>query len=204
MGLATSDPLYPVAQSLIERDTALSEERLATNEQLTRARQDIEDIKTRSSVVKERYAIARRMVDFAADSDTLGKLLLTHWQELQDNLGDGTSLDIPTQHAKTVIRRIELEDKLKQLSSSSTTLDNLLSERGVDPALVSRDNYNALRELIRTYRKRLSATIDTQSVYLDTLTLLADSSTELSRLSQEYSVYLTARILWIPNFSPLW
>ena len=204
MGLATSDPLYPVAQSLIEKDTALSEERLATNEQLTRARQDIEDIKTRSSMVKERYAIARRMVDFAAGSDSLGKLLLTHWQELQDNLGDGTSLDIPTQHAKTVIRRIELEDTLKQLSSSSTTLDNLLSERGVDPALVSRDHYNALRELISTYRKRLNATIDTQSVYLDTLTLLADSSAELSRLSQEYSVYLTARILWIPNFSPLW
>jgi potassium efflux system protein len=204
LGFDPSAALYPIAQSLIEQDTALREERLSTNRHLTAAREAIEDISVRSAALNERYSIARRMVDFAADSDSLGQILLTHWQELQDEAAEEVGLDIPRQTAQTVIRRIELEEILKQLTSSSAKLDTLLAERGIDPARVDRSRYNALRELIRTYRKRLNATIDTQSVYVETLALLADNRNELARLTGEYSEYLTARILWIPNFRPLW
>ncbi len=204
MGFDPAHDIYPIARHLVDTDRALLEERRATNRWLSESREAVADIKVQTAQLRERYAIARRMVDYAADSDSLGEMLLTRWRELEAFESNKRVPDITKRTAQTVIRRIELEDTRKKLGSSRAYLDALLVEEGIDPDTVSRADYDALREVIRTYRKRIDETIDTQSLYLDSLSEWLDGNTVLSRLIKEYTAYLTGRVLWIPNFPPLW
>ena len=204
MGFNPSDPVYPIIQELVASDTALVEERATINTQLLEARAHIDDIKRQSGLLKERFSIAKRLGDFATDSDTLGKVLLTHWQDLGDLQREEPKLSIPRETARIVIRRIEHEETLRQLGSASGYVIRMLEANNLARDTVDSNDYEAIRTLVKKHRTRLHALIDTQSDYLDTLTLLGERRDEIYRISNEYRNYLASIILWIPDFRPLW
>ena len=86
-----TDPGFPLARSLADRVADLIQNRNNVSGQLNDARDLIADISQRRRALEDRYTTARRIGDFAGDSNVLGRVLLTYWEEI-----DGFEIADPT------------------------------------------------------------------------------------------------------------
>ena len=204
MGIAAEDPIYALANHLAASDAELREESIEVNDNLADTRRRIEDIDRQSRSIGDRYATARRIVDFAADSEVLGSVLLAHWRELgQYRLVDPLG-NLSQQAGETVIRRIELEESLRRLSSATAYINDQLKTQGIEVDAVAENSRNALVKLVQAYRERLRKVIGAKSEYIEALSTLGDRYQSLTRMLTEYESYLKGLILWIPAYPPLW
>ena len=204
MGIAAEDPAYTLANQLAASDAELRQENIAVNDNLADARRWIEDIDRQSRALGDRYATARRIVDFAADSEVLGSVLLAHWREMDQYRLVDPMKNLSQEAGETVIRRIKLEESLKRLSSATAYINGQLDSQGIEVDSVSGSNRVALVELVKTYRERLRNIIGVKSEYLEVLSTLGDRYQSLTRMFDEYESYLKGLILWIPAYPPLW
>ena len=204
MGIEDDDPVYTLANRLAANDTELREENLTINNSLADARRLIEEINRQSRTLGERYTTARRLVDFAADSDVLGSVLLAHWREIDQYRLDDPAANLSQEAGEAVMRRIELEERLKLLSSATAYVNGQLESQGIEVDSVSGPSRAALVQLVKTYRERLRNIMAKKSEYIDVLSTLGEQSLSLTRELDEYESYLKGLILWIPAYPPLW
>ena len=86
LGIDDDDPVYAIANVLMMEYARLRAQRLDI-EGLLDAASAQEDAVTRSiRALGERFATARRMVDFASESDALGAILLAYWEDIDSYL----------------------------------------------------------------------------------------------------------------------
>jgi potassium-dependent mechanosensitive channel len=204
LGIMADDPAYGLADRWVTADTELRESSIELNNRLAEVRRQIGDVERRSQALRENSTNARRVVDFAAESDVLGSVLLAYWSEVDNFKPADPTVDLSRETAEAVISRIKLEESLKQISSATTAVNRALAEEGIDPLTVSESTAAALVELVLAYRKRLRTTIDTQSDLIEAVSKLGGSYRALSQSVREYEAFLKSMIIWIPAFSPLW
>jgi len=204
LGIEADDPAFALADDLAAQDAALRSEWITLNENLARARRQIEEIDRQSRALGDQFATARRVVDFAAGSEVLGRVLLAYWGEMDDFRLAAPTGDLSRQAGGAVIRRIQLEDILQELSGAKAYIDRLLQNEGIEPDNVPGASRTALVELVSTYRDRLRATISAESDYIEALSALGAGYEALSRQIRGYEDYLKGLILWIPAYPPLW
>jgi potassium efflux system protein len=203
MGIQADDPAYKLATQLLEHDKGLRAESLEVNEDLALVRRQVEEIESQSRELADNFATARRMVDFAAGSKELGGVLLAYGRaNSQYRLVSPTNF--PREVGATVIKRIEMEGILKQLSSSKGYINLQLEKDGIAADEIPKNSLDTLVDLAKTYRARLRNIISLQSNYIESLTSLSDNYVALTRLHKEYDKYLKGQILWIPSYPPLW
>ncbi len=204
MGIAADDPVYALANHLAASDAELREENIAVNDNLADARGWFEEIDRQSRSLGDRYATARRIVDFASDSEVLGSVLLAHWREMGQYRLVDPAANLSQEAGETVIRRIELEESLRRLSSATGYVNDELKSQGIEVDSVSEPSRAALVQLVKTYRERLRNLIGAKSEYIEVLSTLDDRYLGLTRIFDEYESYLKGLILWIPAYPPLW
>lgn len=204
LGIESGNPAYGLATGLAQSDTALRRARIEGNQRLADTSAMIEQIDRQSRALKQRFATARRVVDFAAESEVLGSLLLAYWEELDSFKIDNPTADLSREAASAVVRRIEGEEELKSLSSASAFINGRLAEAGIERDQLSQKSFDALVDLVSAYRDRLRAHIDAESDYIDALGTLRESYLAFSLLAREYESFLKGRILWIPAYPALW
>jgi potassium efflux system protein len=199
-----TDPGFPLARSLADRDTELRQDRNDVSGRLNDVRSLIADISQRRRALEDRYATARRIVEFAGDSNVLGRVLLTYWEEIENfEIADPTSR-LSREAGSAVIRRIELEERLAQLLSASAFVSSELRGTAIDPESVPAGTRRTLFDLARTLRQQLRDLIIVESEYIDALGELEAAYTGLSSEISAYRTYIESLIVWIPNHSPLW
>ena len=204
LGINPDDAAYPVALELTTADAALRQDLAAVSNSLTEIRSQIEAINNRSRALADRFATAQRVVDFAADSDVLGRVLLAYWREIDSfTMADPTN-QLSGAVSSTIIRRIEREETQAQLVSATGFVNRSLRDAGIDPDTVTAATRSKLIDLVRGYRDRLRTIVAVDSEYIDALTTLDADYTSLIQRLDEYRGYLESLILWIPNHPPLW
>ncbi len=204
LGIGPDNVAYPVMLELTTTDAALRQDLAAANKRLTRVRSRIDVISNRTRALEDRFATAQRVVNSAADSDELGRVLLAYWQEI-----DSYAVEDPTNRlsgtvSSTVIRRIEHEETLAQLVSATGFVNRKLRDAGIEPNAVNDATRSTLLELVGNYRDRLRTIVATDSEYIDAVAALEADYTSLTQLTSKYRGYLEGLILWIPNHPPLW
>ncbi len=204
LGVASGDPAYTLIERITENDAQLRAESIVVNANLSDAHRLAEEFDQQSRALGERFATARRVVDFASESEVLGRVLLAYWAEIDEYRPTTPTGDISEKAGGTVIRRIELEEILKPLFNATAFINLQLQSEGIDPGTISSDSHKVLLNLVQGYRERLRSTIDAQSDYLETLDKLGKRSLGLNNLIKEYETSLKSLILWIPAFPPLW
>jgi potassium-dependent mechanosensitive channel len=203
MGIEADDPAYTLATQLLEYDKELRAESIDVNEDLALVRRQVEEIESQSRELADNFATARRMVDFAAGSKELGGVLLAYGRaNAQYRLVSPTNFS--REVGGTVIKRIEMEAILKQLSSSKSYISMQLEKDGVTADQIPKDSLATLLDLAKAYRARLRNMVGLQSNYIEALTSLRDNYVALTTLHKKYDNYLRGLILWIPSYPPLW
>jgi potassium efflux system protein len=204
MDIQASDPAYALANRMAASDAELRQKSIAINERLAEVRRRTEEIDRQVRALKDRFANARRVADFASDSDELGSILLAYWREMDEYQPADPSDALSREAAGTVIRRIQLEESLKELSSATGYINGQLEIEGIEVEAVSEASRGALVDLVGTYRKRLRSIIGSESDYIESMASFDDSYETLTALLDEYELYLEGLILWIPAYPPLW
>ncbi|MEM8562442.1 MAG: hypothetical protein AAGF57_09430, partial [Pseudomonadota bacterium] len=204
LGIAQSDPAFPLVADLADADKALRLESLELADRVAQERRYLEEIDRASRAVSDRFATARRVVEFAANSDDLGSVLLAFWGEMDQFRQGAAHRDPSQQTAAAVINQIDLEEELKQLANTSQYLDERLLSLGLDVQSISAQTRVALAELVDIYRERIRSQISAETEYIDVLTSVGDSRTALNRLIAQYDDFLKGLILWIPAYPNLW
>jgi potassium efflux system protein len=199
-----NDPAYALANRLVTLEAAQKNEYVSLNEKLATARDHGDQVIRNSRELSDRFATARRLVDFGGDSDVLGGVLQVYWHEIKGYQVPFSTNNISREVGEVVISRIKYEQTLKGLVSTTGYINRELSNDGIEPDTVSATSRDAVAALARSYRDRLRSTMDVQSDYLEALRELGDGSVKLSLLTEEYRKYLQSLILWLPVRQPLW
>lgn len=204
LGIDTDSPVYGLASELVNLDTQLSTEQVAMNGRLAEVRQINERINSRTQALEERFNTARRIVSFGSDSESLGRVLLTYWEELDSFTVASPTEQLSSEIGNAVIRRIDLEERLATLVSASAYLNGQLQQRGIEPASMATDTRQTILQLIRNYRDRLRTVIEEISLFIDESTQLETGYNTLNQRREVYQDFLQGQILWIPNRAPMW
>jgi len=204
LDMEASNPAYPIAVNLIELDEQLSLEQQTLNSRLAAIRLLNQNIDQRSESLEERYSTARRIVDFGGDSESLGRVLITYWQEVESFRVANPVEQLSREIGSAVIRRIDYEDTLSSLVSATAYVNSRLREIGVDPDSVSGTTRESLLQLARGYRERLRTVIGEMSLFIDESSQLDVGYTQLENRVDEYRDFLQGLLLWIPNYQALW
>ena len=204
LDIEVSDPAYPLAVDLIELDEQLSLEQQTLNSRLAAIRLLNQNIEQRSQSLEERYSTARRIVDFGGDSESLGRVLITYWQEVDSFRVANPVEQLSREIGSAVIRRIDYEDTLSSLVSATAYVNLRLREFGIDPDSVSGTTRETLLRLARGYRERLRTVIGEMSLFIDESSELDVGYTQLENRVDEYRDFLQGLLLWIPNYQSLW
>jgi small-conductance mechanosensitive channel len=204
LGIQTGSPAFSLSNRLVAHDSELRAERIAVHDNLAGLRSQIAEIDRQSRAVADRFATARRMGDFAAESDIVGGVLLAYWREAARYQPVDPTANLAREAGGSVVRRIELEEELRQLSSATGYINYQLEAEGLAVDAISPQSHTALVELVRAYRERLRAVIASESDYIESLRTLGENYRALVRLVDDYESYLKSQILWIPAYPPLW
>ncbi len=204
LGIAETDPAYSVAKTLIDNAEELRDEQISLNQRLAESRQQMDEIDRVTKILDDRFATARRITDFAGDSDAQGKVLLTYWEEIDTFTLTDTSRQRSQEAGSAVIRRIGHEEALYHLISASRFLEQRFSEADIDPDSIEPATLSILMDLTRDYRQRLRTVIADESDYIDSARALQSGYSSLEEKVREYRRFLEGRILWIANHPPLW
>ena len=204
LDINANSPVYALANDLLEMEVAVREEQVALNKKLVTVLTLTDAIKQSYSQLNERFLTARRLVDFGGGSDGLGAVLTLYWNELDSFSLHYSTASFTREAGATVVDRIEHEEALKKLVSTTTFIDSKLKKAGISTDSVSAADLEVLSGLAGSYRNRLRSTINAQSDYLEALRVLGDGHDGLISQAGEYKKYLESLILWIPDRPPLW
>ncbi len=173
------------------------------NERLAGVRAQNDEIARSSQALDERFATARRIVDYGS-SDALGEVLLRYRAELDNFAVADPAEHLSSEMGRAIIRRINYEEALTGLVSASGFVNQQLRDAGLEPESIAAGTRAALLDLTQRYRDRVRAITAAESDYIDALGALETGYTALTAQLEEYQRFLEGRILWIPNKPALW
>jgi len=204
IGIDAENPAHPAAMGLLDRDSALRAELGMLVERLAEVRQQLATVQAHARDLEEDFSRARRAVDFAAGSDTLGRVLLAYSYELSSYEVPPPERRLSREVSETVLRRIEHEKDLGSAASARTYVGDIMQAAQIDIASVDESIVANLVAFARGYRDLLREAIATNSDYIEQLTALDVASTALQRGIAEYREYLESLVLWAPTRTALW
>ena len=155
-------------------------------------------------ILNERFASARRVVEFAHESDDLGEALVAYWEELNKLRLQERREGISRRVGDSVLSRIHHEESLADMVSATAYLNTALSDAGLTPVMVSQAEREALLTILLARRELLRSTISIESDVIDMLSELQANYEEHSQTIEEYKRFLDPLVLWEPSGSRLW
>ncbi len=203
-GISPDNPLHVIAEQLGQDNTLLRDQRLDIELLFKAIRTNHDEVERVTRQIEERYTTARRAVEFASDSDVLGEVLLAYWQEIESFQLPKPVDRLPQQLGNKVISRIQHDQALSELASTTNHITTLINAAGLAPDTVSTTDREALAELARYKRKLLRNITHMESDYIDASRDLRSGYRHLKKLVKEYKSYLGGLILWIPSRQLLW
>jgi potassium efflux system protein len=204
LDIETGTPAYELGNRYQAINLQMREQKIALETRLAEVKAEREVVENATRVVNERFSRAKRVVQFATESEAIGRALLAYWQELEKLRLDVPRRGIPRQIGDVVISRIDHEENLAGLVSASAHLNNEIIGAGLDPASVTQAQRAVLLDLVRSRRELLRGIIATESGFIDTLSELEADYTRHLRAISEYRRYLEPLVLWVPSSAKLW
>jgi potassium efflux system protein len=203
LAIPATDPAYAVGMALAARVTELGTAVGTVNQRLAEVRAQNDEIARGSMELDERFAAARRIVEYGS-SDALGTALLRYRAELESFVLSDPTERLPRDMGAAIIRNINYEETLEKLVSASGFVNQQLRDAGLQPESIDPDTRAALLDLVPVYRDRLRAAMTAESDYIAALGTLDTNYLAVTARLDEYRTFLEGRILWIPNRPPLW
>jgi potassium efflux system protein len=203
IGIPPDQPAYPVAEALAISSSHLRQQRTDLTVQRRAIAAQRDQVQRQSRILSDRFATARRVVDFAGDSDVLGNVLLVHWREIENYQIDNPTEGLAQAIGNSVISRIAHEEALAALASSSAHINDKLAQAKIEPDQVTQADRAKLVELARKNREQLNILIADESSFIDAAAQLKSDYQRLTELTLEYRTFLDGLILWIPSHPPL-
>ena len=204
LNLADDSPVYRLAKSYQAENVSLRDQRLELELDFTNLSAERQLLRRTNRILNERFASARRVVEFAHDSDDLGGALVAYWEELNRLRLQKPREGVSRQVGDTIVSRIRHEESLAKMVSATTYLNNALSDEGLNPSSASQAERDVLLALILTRRELLRSIISIESDVIDTLSQLQADYEERTATVEEYRGFLDPLVLWLPSGSRLW
>ena len=204
LDLASESPAYPLAQQYQTDNAALGEERLALESRFATLNSERQMVARKTRVLSDRFARAKRVVDFAGESEALGGALVAYWDELNNLRLQKPSKGIARQIGDSVISRIRHEERLSALVSASAYLNTALGDAGLKPESVPQAEREVLLELLLAQRELVRSIIAIESDFIDTLSELQTNYDRHAQSIAEYQKFLGPLVLWLPSGPRLW
>ncbi|RLA47584.1 MAG: hypothetical protein DRR06_02015 [Gammaproteobacteria bacterium] len=199
IAIDSDDPAFPIAQKLVASGIHLKEQTVELADQLKTTLAQRDEVNRRSRLLNERFTTARRIVDFASDSQILGNILLVYWHEIPTfEMADMTG-ELSRTTSDTVINRIGHEKDRLALVNAPMFVARQIDQADIDPSLVTEDVRDILVDLTRSIRDRLSKTITMESAFIEASRGLDTGYRRLTQLIDEYRTFLGGLILWVPS-----
>jgi potassium efflux system protein len=194
----------PLVTELATRNLALIERQAKLGEELARANNCRYEFDSYLSQVQDRYASARRRVEFARESVELGHILITQLEESRAVEKTLPPCKLVSRPADIIIERIALEEELRDLDSAARYIEQLVASRS-DSADISRSDRRRAEALARDRQKLLSDLISLQTTFVTRLGELRLVQKQLLEQQQTYDEFLFAYLMWVrshPVISP--
>ena len=204
LNLAKDSPVYSLAQEYRAENAVLGEQRLELELSFAKFNSERQTVARTTRMLDDRFARARRVVEFAHDSEALGGALVAYWEELNRLRLLVPSKGISREVGKSVMSRIQHEESLAQLVNATAFLNGALTDKGLDPLSVSRAEREVLLELLLARRELLRSIISIESDVIDTLSELQANHEEHTKTVTQYRRFLDPLVLWLPSGSRLW
>jgi len=204
LNLASDSPVYEFAQEYQAENVTLREQRLELELDFTNLSTERQVLRRANRILNERYASARRVVEFAHESDDLGEALVAYWEELNRLRLKVQRDGISRQVGDSVLSRIHHEESLADMISATAYLNTALSDAGLNPVRVSQAEREVLLGILLARRELLRSTISIESDVIDMLSELQTKYEENSQTITEYKRFLEPLVLWEPSGSRLW
>jgi potassium efflux system protein len=204
LNLASDSPVYEFAQEYQAENVTLREQRLELELDFTNLSAERQVLRRANRILNERYASARRVVEFAHESDDLGEALVAYWEELNRLRLKVQRDGISRQVGDSVLSRIHHEESLADMISATAYLNTALSDAGLNPVRVSQAEREVLLGILLARRELLRSTISIESDVIDMLSELQTKYEENSQTIAEYKRFLEPLVLWEPSGSRLW
>ena len=113
LNMASDSPVYGLAQEYQAENVILREQRLELESDFTNLSAERQVLRRANRILNERYASARRVVEFAQESDDLGGALVAYWEELNRLRLQEPREGISRQVGDSVMSRIRHEEILR-------------------------------------------------------------------------------------------
>ena len=204
LNLASDSPVYEFAQEYQAENVMLREQRLELELDFTNLSAERQVLRRANRILNERYASARRVVEFAHESDDLGEALVAYWEELNRLRLKVQRDGISRQVGDSVLSRIHHEESLADMISATAYLNTALSDAGLNTVRVSQAEREVLLGILLARRELLRSTISIESDVIDMLSELQTKYAEHSQTIAEYKRFLEPLVLWEPSGSRLW
>lgn len=204
LGIDPESPSYAIADRLTSDIRQLREQRLDVEARLDAISTTEKEVERANLALDGRFTTAQRVVEFAADSDVLGEVLLAYWEEMETFRLSEPPEDLSQQVGDTVISRINHEKEEAQLIRASSYVADQIKAAGLAPGTIAEANRDKLIELARSKRELLKRMIAVESDYIGALSALEAGHARQKALIDEYAQYLGELILWIPSRQLLW
>jgi potassium-dependent mechanosensitive channel len=205
LNLSSDSPVYELAQKYQAENVTLRDQRRELELDFTNLSAERQVLRRTNRILNERYASARRVVEFAHGSGDLGGALVAYWEELNrlrlQEPREGISRH---QVGDSVMSRIRNEEKLADMVSVTAYLNTALRDAGLNPASVPQAEREALLTILLAKRELLRSTISIESDVIDILSELQTSYQEHNEDIAEYKRFLDPLVLWLPSGSRLW
>lgn len=203
-GIDPQDPAFALAASLIERDEAVRAQVLDVKASLAEVRAAQEQLSARLRMLNERFVIARRLVDLAPDRNALGQVMMRYWLDVRDLGLIRPGVNVSEEIGSAVIRRIEHEESLNELTSALAWVNQRLRETGVDPDALSPATRDTLVGLTQSWRTALQSAVASGGEYIEALSALDAEVGNVRERTSTYRTYLESLLIWIPDHPSLW
>jgi len=197
-------PAYPLAGRLTTENAQLREKQLEVEASLSEISANLARVEQATRILDDRLATAHRLVEFAPESEALGRVLLAYWNELK-SLALATPVErLSGRVGDTVISRIDHEKSLGRLVDARRYMDTQLKAAGLEIETLAPSDLDALIALAMAQRKLMRQLIAIESDHIEALTKLDTARTRLRDLFDQYKDFLSGLILWIPSHPRLW
>jgi len=204
LNLASDSPVYGLAQEYHAENAMLRDQRLDLELEFTNLSAEQQELRRTNRLLNERFASARRVVEFANQSDDLGEALVTYWEELNRVQLQEPREGISRQVGDSVVSRIQNEEILARMVSTTAFLNSALADAGLNPGAVSQAEREVLLAILLARRELLRGIISIQSDVIDALNELQESYADHKEDVAEYKRFLDPLVLWLPSGSRLW
>ncbi|MCB1687429.1 MAG: mechanosensitive ion channel [Halioglobus sp.] len=204
LSLASDSPIYELAQEYHEKNVILREQLLELELELTNLVAERQVLRRKNRMLNESFISAKRVVEFAHESEDLGGALVGYWEELNRQRLQETREGIPRQVGDSVVSRIHHEESVADMVSATAYLDTTMRDAGLNPTRLSHAERETLLTILLAKRELLRSIISIESDVIDMLSELQVNYEEYEGTIAEYKRFLDPLVLWLPSGSRLW